>query len=158
MASRRGKQDALRILDPARSIHAIAAAVGRDARCELVELVVAAWADAVPEEELATHYAKALAGLVPEDLRELAGFGAPGVAVAIPSREFLERSFSGLGGARREMLRVAACLRATSAFHAGIGELQVLNTVLPCLSRTQLTELARECTELYLTDRLGTEN
>lgn len=158
MAPRRGKQDALRILDPARAIHAIADAVGRDARRELVELVVTAWVDAIPEHELGEHYAKALAGLAPEDLRELAGWGASGVAVAIPSREFLARAFSGLRGARRETLRIAACLRAASAFDAGVGELQVLNTVLPCLSRAQLTELAQECTELYFADRLGIEN
>jgi hypothetical protein len=158
MASRPGKQDALRILDPARAIHAIADAVGRDARLELVDLVVAAWADAIPEQELDEHFAKALAGLAPTELRELACCGAPGVPAAVPSREFLVRAFSGLGSARRKTLRIAASLRAVTAFSAGVSELQVLNTVLPCLSRAQLTELARECTQLYFTDRLGIEN
>ncbi len=158
MASRRGKQDALRILDPARAIHAIADAVGREARRELVELVITAWVDTIPEHELADHYRKALAGLAPEDLRDVAGWGSCGVAVAIPSREFLLGAFRSLGDGRREALRQAACLRGLSAFDAGVPELQVLDTVLPCLSRAQLTELAREATELYLTDRLGTEN
>ena len=158
MASRRSRQDALRILDPARAIRAIADAVGRAARRELVELVVTAWVDAIPERELGEHYAKALAGLPPEDLRDVAGWGASGVAVAIPSREFLVRAFASLGGARRETLRIAACLRAEAAFDAGVSEQQVLNTVLPFLSRAQLTELARESTELYVADRLGTEN
>jgi hypothetical protein len=159
MASRRGKQDALRIVDPARAIHAIACAVGRDARRELVDLVVTAWVDAIPEHELAGHYRKALSGLAPEDLRELAGWpGTRGVAVAIPSREFLLGAFGSLGAARRDALRSAACLRGCAAFDAGVSERQVLDTVLPCLSRGQLTRLAREATELYLTDRLGTEN
>jgi len=157
MASRRGNPRALRIIDPGRAIHAIAQAVGRDARRELVELVVMAWVELVPEHELAEHYAKALDGLAPEDLREVAGFGSGG-AVAIPSREFLLGAFRSPGACRREALRTAACLLGSAAFDSGVSELQVLETVLPSLSRAQLDELARACTELYLADRLGGEN
>ena len=123
-----------------------------------MELVVGAWVEVIPEHELADHYRKALAGLAPEDLRDVAGWGACGVAVAIPSREFLLGAFRSLGEGRREALRQAACLRGISAFDAGVSELQVLTTVLPCLTRAQLTALARDATELYITDRLGTEN
>jgi hypothetical protein len=154
---RRSKQGALRIIDPARAIHAIAEATGRDARRELVELVVTAWVDAIPDVELAGHYKKALAGLGHDELRELAGWPGSGL-VALPSREFLAGAFAALGPRRRELLRSAACLRAASAFDAGVSEAQVLATVLPCLSQAQLTKLARECTSLYLADRLGCEN
>jgi hypothetical protein len=87
---RRDKPTALCTLDPARAVRAMADSLGRDARRELVELIVAAWVDAVPESELEGHFAKAIAGLAPEDLREIAGWpGTSGVAVALANREFL---------------------------------------------------------------------
>jgi hypothetical protein len=137
----------------------IADSLGREARRELVELVVTAWVDAVPDSELERHYAKALDGLAPEDLREIAGWpGTSGVAVALANREFLLAAFAALGTRRREALRIAACLRGAAAFDAGVGEAPVLDSVLPCLSAAQLGELARECAELYMHDWLGGEN
>jgi hypothetical protein len=159
MSTRRDKPTALRVLDPARAIHAIADAIGREARRSLVELVVDAWVEAVPEGELARNYAKALAGLAPEDLREMAGWpGTSGATVALANRQFLLGAFAGLGDARRDALRQAARLRGDAAFEAGMSEVQVLATVLPCLEPARLHVLARECTELYLVDRLGAEN
>ena len=43
-------------------------------------------------------------------------------------------------------------------FDAGVTEEQALAKVLPHLSRERATELANECIELYLWDRLGTPN
>ncbi|HEX2702526.1 MAG TPA: hypothetical protein VHM72_03730 [Solirubrobacteraceae bacterium] len=159
MAIRRDKPTALRVLDAGRAIQVMADALGRDSRRELVELVVGAWVDAIPEHELAANYAKALAGLKPDDLRDVAGWpGTAGVAVALANREFLLSAFAGLGDARRETLRCAAALRAVAAFDAGVSEVQVLGTVLPCLSAGRLRALAEECSGLYLSDRLGGEN
>jgi hypothetical protein len=156
---RRDKPTALRILDPARAVQAIADSLGRDARRGLVELVVDAWVDTVPEHELGAHYAKALAGLAPDDLREIGGWpGTSGLAVALADREFLLAAFSALGERRRDTLRLAARLRGNAAFDAGISETQVLASVLPCLPTARLHALAHDCTELYLSDRLGGEN
>jgi hypothetical protein len=156
---RRDKPTALCVLDPARAVRAIADALGREARRELVELVVDAWVDTVPEPELADNYAKALDGLAPDDLREVSGWpGTSGAAVAIANREFLLGAFSRLGDARRDTLRHAAHLRGLAAFEAGVSEVQVLATVLPALPAARLHALAHESTVLYLSDRLGGEN
>lgn len=154
---RRDRSSSLCVIDPACAIRAIADSLGRDARRSLVELVIDAWVEAIPDGELAAHYAKALAGLAPEDLREIAGWpGSSGVALA--NRQFLLAAFSALGEMRREALRLAATLRGDAAFDAGVSELQILNTVLPSLAQAQLHKLARATTELYLGDRLGGEN
>jgi hypothetical protein len=39
-----------------------------------------------------------------------------------------------------------------------VPEEQAMETVLPHLSRERCTELANECLELYLWDRLGSDN
>ena len=63
-----------------------------------------------------------------------------------------------LGEYRREALKVAAGLGGEDAFDAGVTEEQALAKVLPHLSRERARELANECIELYLWDRLGTPN
>jgi hypothetical protein len=147
------------MFEPAAAIRMFAESIGREARRELVELVVAAWVDAVPERELATHYEKAVSALSADDLRELAGWpGAGEGAVALANPQFLVAAFPSLAGRRRATLRRAACFRAVAAFDMGVTETKVLATVLPCLSRERLEQLARECSELYLADHLGAEN
>ncbi len=147
------------MFEPAPAIHVFAESIGREGRRELVLRVVAAWVDAIPEHELSSHYAKAVGALSSDDLRELAGWpGAGEGAVALANPEFLVAAFGSLGDRRRATLCRAACFRAAAAFDAGVTETKVLATVLPCLSRERLEKLARECTELYLTDRLGGEN
>jgi hypothetical protein len=159
MAIRRDRPAALRVLDAARAIRVMADALGRECRRELVELVVDAWVEAIPEHELADNYAKALAGLRPDDLREVAGWpGSAGTAVALANPAFLLAAFAGLADARRAALRRAAVLRAVAAFDSGVSEAQVLDTVLPCLSAARLRTLAHECSGLYIGDRLGGEN
>ncbi|HUB75786.1 MAG TPA: hypothetical protein VL977_01955 [Solirubrobacteraceae bacterium] len=159
MPIRRDRSSALCLVNPARTIRAIADSLGGETRRILVEEVVDAWVDAIPEPELAENYAKAIDGLSYEDLREVAGWpGSPGVAVAVANREFLVAAFAGLGDGRRELLRRAATLRGLAAFDAGVSEVQLLDTVLPCLAPEQLAALVRRCTELYLEDRLGSEN
>ena len=59
---------------------------------------------------------------------------------------------------RREALKVAAGLGSEEAFDAGLAEEQALEGVLPRLSRERATELASECIELYMWDRLGCDN
>jgi hypothetical protein len=76
----------------------------------------------------------------------------------IANREFLVNVFSSLGENRREALKIAAGFRGEEAFEAGVAEDQALDTVLPHLSRERATELAAECVELYLWDRLGSDN
>jgi hypothetical protein len=147
------------VLDPARAVRAIADSLGREARRELVELVIDAWVDSVPEPELARHYAKALAGLDHDDLRDVAGWpGTSGVAVALANRGFLLAAFSRLGDGRRDALRCAARLRGHAAFEAGVSEVRLLATVLPSLSAARLHALAQDSTALYVADRLGGEN
>ena len=134
--------------------------VGRqEARRQLLGELVRAWVDEIPEQELASHYAKALIDLDEHDLSMLAAWHASmecGTPVA--NREFLVNAFPALGEARREALKIAAGMRGEEAFNAGVAEEQALETVLPWLSRERCEELAAECLELYCWDRLGCEN
>jgi hypothetical protein len=150
---------ALCFIDPKDAIRAIAESVGREARRQLLGELVRAWVDEIPEEELASHYAKAVADLDEHDLSMLAAWHASREAgTPIPNKDFLVNAFPALGDHRREALRIAAGLRGEDAFNAGVAEEQALETVLPWLSRKRCAELAKECLELYCWDRLGCEN
>jgi hypothetical protein len=146
-------------IEPKDAIRVIAESVGREARRQLVGEVVRAWVDEIPDSELETHYAKAIADLDEHDLSMLAAWHASlEVGHPIPNRDFLVNVFPSLGENRREALKIAAGFRGEEAFDAGVAEEQALETVLPRLSRTRSMELASECIELYLWDRLGSEN
>ena len=147
-------------IEPHDAIRVIAESVGREARRQLVGEVVHAWVDEIPEPELAMHYARAVSGLDPDDLSMLAAWHASLETVGQPiaNTDFLLSIFPSLGEYRREALKVAAGLSGEDAFDAGVTEEQALAKVLPHLSRSRATELANECIELYLWDRLGTPN
>ena len=146
-------------IEPQDAIRVIAESVGREARRQLLGEVVRAWVDEIPETELDVHYAKAIADLDEHDLSMLAAWHASmEVGQPIANREFLVNVFSSLGENRREALRIAAGFRGEEAFDAGVAEEQALLTVLPRLSRDRAVELAQECIELYLWDRLGCDN
>jgi hypothetical protein len=141
------------------AIRILAEAVGREARRQMLCELVRAWVDEIPEQELASHYAKAVADLDEHDLSMLAAWHASlEVGHPIANREFLVNVFSSLGDNRREALKIAAGFRGEEAFDAGVAEEQALDTVLPFLSRERSCELASECLELYLWDRLGSDN
>ena len=146
-------------IEPQDAIRVIAESVGRDARRQLVGEVVRAWVDEIPDSDLDNHYAKAVADLDEHDLSMLAAWHASlevGQPIAHP--EFLVGVFPSLGANRREALRIAAGFRGEEAFDAGVAEEQALETVLPSLSRSRSMELAQECIELYLWDRMGSDN
>ena len=146
-------------IEPQDAIRVIAESVGREARRQLLGELVRAWVDEIPDEELASHYAKAVDDLDEHDLSMLAAWHASlEVGQPIANREFLVKVFPSLGDNRREALKIAAGFRGEEAFEAGVAEEQALDTVLPCLSRERSMELARECLELYLWDRLGSSN
>jgi hypothetical protein len=146
-------------IEPQNAIRVIADSVGREARRQLLDEVVKAWVDEIPEAELAAHYAKAIADLDEHDLSMLAAWHASlEVGHALANRDFLVGVFPALGENRREALKIAAGFRGEEAFEAGAGEEHVLETVLPWLSEARCVELARECLELYCWDRLGGEN
>ena len=150
---------ALCFVDPADAIRAIADSIGREARRQLLGEAVRAWVDEIPDDELETHYAKALSELDEHDLSMLAAWhGSLEVGQPIPNRDFLMGAFGSLGDNRREALKIAAGFRGEEAFDAGVAEEQALDTVLPFLSRERSIELASECLDLYLWDRLGSEN
>ena len=95
-----------------------------------------AWVDEIPEGELESHYAKAVADLDEHDLSMLAAWHASlEVGQPIANREFLVNVFASLGENRREALKIAAGFRGEEAFDAGVAEEQALDTVLPFLSR-----------------------
>src|SRR4029077_15161087 len=120
---------------------------------------VRAWVDEIPEQELASHYAKAVADLDEDHLSKLAAWHASlEVGHPIANREFLVNVFKSLGDNRREALKIAAGFRGEEAFDAGVAEEQALDTVLPYLSRERSVELAKDCIDLYLWDRLGSDN
>jgi hypothetical protein len=146
-------------IEPTDAIRVIAESIGREARRQLLGEIVRAWVDEIPENELASHYAKAVADLDEHDLSMLAAWHASlEVGQPIANRDFLVTVFPSLGDNRREALKIAAGFRGEEAFEAGVAEDQALDTVLPHLSRERAAELASECLELYLWDRLGCDN
>jgi hypothetical protein len=146
-------------IEPQNAIRVIAESVGREARRQLLSEVVKAWVDEIPEPELESHYAKAVADLDEHDLSMLAAWHASlEVGHPVPNKEFLVNVFPSLGENRREALKIAASFRGEVAFEAGVGEEEALDTVLPWLSEERCAELARECLELYCWDRLGVDN
>ena len=150
---------ALCFIEPQDAIRVIAESVGREARRQLLGELVRAWVDEIPEEELASHYAKAVADLDEHDLSMLAAWHASlEVGMPIANKDFLVSAFRRLGENRREALRIAAGLRGEDAFNAGVAEEQALATVLPWLSRERCAQLAADCLEFYIWDRLGSEN
>ena len=80
------------------------------------------------------------------------------VGQPVANRDFLLGVFPALGENRREALKIAAGFRGDEAFEAGVSEEQTLDMVLPHLSRERCAELAKECLDLYLWDRLGSDN
>ena len=150
---------ALCLIEPQDAIRVIAESVGREARRQLLGELVRAWVDEIPEQELESHYVKALADLDEHDLSMLAAWHASmEVGTPIANRDFLVGAFAALGDNKREALRIAAALRGEDAFNAGVAEEQALETVLPWLSRGRCEELVVECLELYCWDRLGSDN
>ena len=146
-------------IEPHDAIRVISESVGREARRQLLGEIVRAWVDAIPERELAGHYSKAIADLDEHDLSMLAAWHASlEVGQPIANRDFLVAVFPSLGENRREALKIAAGFRGEEAFDAGVSEDEALDRVLPALSREQAAELADECLELYLWDRLGSDN
>jgi hypothetical protein len=146
-------------IEPQDAIRVVAESIGREARRQLVGEVVRAWVDEIPERELERHYVQAVADLDDHDLSMLAAWHASlEVGHPIANREFLVSAFGSLGENRREALKIAAGFRGEEAFDAGVAEEQALETVLPSLSRERAMELASECLELYMWDRLGCDN
>jgi hypothetical protein len=146
-------------VDPADAIRAIADSVGREARRQLLGEAVRAWVDEIPEDELETHYARALAELDEHDLSMLAAWhGSLDVGHPLPNRDFLMGAFPTLGEHRREALKLAAGFRGEDAVDAGVTEERALETVLDWISPPRLMGLAVEAVELYIWDRAGCEN
>src|ERR671914_3029177 len=146
-------------IEPQEAIRVVSETVGREARRQLLEEVVHAWVDEIPEDELDVHYAKAVADLDDDDISMLAAWHASlEVGHPIANKEFLLKAFPSLGEHRREALKIAAGFRGDEAFEAGASEEQALAAVLPWLSEDRAMELAAEALELYCWDRLGSEN
>jgi hypothetical protein len=147
-------------IEPRDAVRAIAESVGREARRQLLVAIVQAWVDEIPDEELAAHYAKAVADLDEHDLSMLAAWHASmEVGQPIANREFLVGAYPSLEqDARREALKIAAGFRGEEAFANGVGEDEALQSVLPWLSRERCEELLTEAVELYMWDRLGCDN
>ena len=107
-------------IEPQNAIRVIADSVGREARRQILGEVVRAWVDEIPESELGSHYAKAVADLDEHDLSLLAAWHASlEVGHPVPSKEFLVNVFPSLGENRREALKIAAGFRGEEAFEAG---------------------------------------
>src|SRR6058998_710417 len=146
-------------IDPADAVRAIADSIGREARRQLLGEAVRAWVDEIPESELEVHYAKAISELDEHDISMLAAWhGSLECGHPIPNRDFLMGAFDSLGENRREALKLAAGFRGEEAVDAGVTEERALDTVLEWLSPPRLVELAGEALELYIWDRVGSDN
>src|SRR3954452_20259996 len=136
-------------IEPQDAIRVIAESVGREARRQLLGELVRAWVDEIPEQELASHYAKAVEDLDEHDLSMLAAWHASlEVGMPVANKDFLVGAFSSLGEHRREALRIPAGCHGVGGVNAGVAEEQALETVLPWLSEERAVELAAECLEL----------
>jgi hypothetical protein len=149
---------ALCFIEPQDAIRVIAESIGREARRQLLGELVRAWVDEIPDGELESHYAKAIADLDEHDLSMLAAWHACSRSASRSPTGIPGQRLPALGENRREALKIAAGFRGEEAFDAGVAEEQALDTVLPCSRRERSMELARECLELYLWDRLGSSN
>jgi hypothetical protein len=146
-------------IKPEEAIRTVAESIGRDSRRTLLAEVVEAWVDDIPETELAQHYAKAVSELDHEDLSMLAAWHATlEVGTPVASAEFLVGAFDALGTHRRDALKLAARFRGDDAFLAGVGEEEALEIVLPWLSDERLESLCSTALEIYIQDRIGSEN
>lgn len=146
-------------IDPADAIRVVADSIGREARRQLLGEAVRAWVDEIPDDELAVHYTKAITELDEDDISMLAAWHASmDVGHPLPNREFLIGSFDSLGPHRREALKLAAGFRGEEAVDRGVTEERALETVLEWLSEPRREELAVEAMELYLWDRIGSDN
>ncbi len=146
-------------IDPADAIRVVADSVGREARRQLLGEAVRAWVDEIPDDQLEGHYTKAISELDEHDLSMLAAWHASmNVGHPLPSRDFLIGSFGSLGEHRREALKLAAGFRGEEAVDRGVTEERALETVLEWLSEERRIELAAEAMELYLWDRIGSDN
>jgi hypothetical protein len=97
-----GASMSLCFIEPQDAIRVIADSVGREARRQILGEVVGAWVDEIPETDLQSHYAKAIADLDEHDLSLLAAWHASlEVGHPIPSKEFLVNVFPSLGENRR---------------------------------------------------------
>ena len=107
-------------IEPHDAIRVIAESIGREARRQLLGELVRAWVDEIPEEELVSHYAKAVADLDEHDLSMLAAWHASlEVGQPIANRDFLVNVFPSLGDNRREALKIAAGLPRGGGLRGG---------------------------------------
>lgn len=146
-------------VDPADAIHVISESVGREARRQILGEALRAWVDEIPEEELEHQYARALADLDQDDLSLLAAWhGSMDFGQPVPNRDFLMGAFSSLGEHRREALKLAAGFRGEEVLEDGLTEELALETVVGWLSPERLLDLANEAVEMYIWDRIGSDN
>ena len=102
---------------------------------------------------------RAIAELDDDDISILAAWHASmDVGYPVPNRDFLMGAFPSLGQHRRGALKLAAGFRGEEAVDAGVTEERALETVLEWLSPPRLMELAAEALELYVWDRVGSDN
>jgi len=80
------------------------------------------------------------------------------VGTPVASADFLVGVFEGLGDHKRDVLKLAARFRGDEAFLAGVGEEEALDIVLPWLSEERVRRLCSSALEIYVRDRIGTEN
>lgn len=145
--------------EPENAIQAIASSIGADSRRQLAVEVIRQWVDGVPEDELEHHYSRVVSEMDDDDLTMLASWHASlDVGVPIASRDFLVGAFGSLGEHKRDALRIAAAFRSEDDLACDLDTDETLLSVLPMLSEASLTELAAVALEIYMWDRLGTEN
>src|SRR5829696_5557955 len=120
----------LYFIEPQDAIRVIAESVALEARRQLLGELVRAWVDEIPDEELASHYSKAVDDLDEHDLSMLAAWHASmEVGTPIANKEFLVSAFGALGENRREALKIAAGFRGEEAFESGVAEEQAMANV-----------------------------
>jgi hypothetical protein len=144
-------------VDPIEALLVISASLTREGRSQLYHEALTTWVDTIPDESLEAYYGNAIQELDEHDLAMLASWhGAYHAGPAVPNVEFLAGAFPALGDNRRAAVKIVVGFFADDLPEAET-EAGLKETVVE-LSKDSMIVLLKEAVDIYIWDRLGTEN
>jgi hypothetical protein len=155
-----GATAGLCFVEPREAIDMILATLDEETKEILLDASVSAWAAIVPDDELETHYEKAVSGLDAMDLDSLANWhGARTERSVVPSAEFLLKLFPTLGEDRREALELASGMRLKAAvYEETLTAQECLETTFALLSDEGMMQVAHVALGIYISFHAGSDN
>lgn len=155
-----GTAGGLCFIEPGDAIGMIVPTLDGERKEILLDACVSAWADLVPEDELALHYAKAVEALDAHDIDSLANWlHSLTERKVIPGAGFLQRLLPSLSDARRAALKLATGLRMKAPVYEETIDIDdALGIVLPLLGEQGMMQVARVALDLYVLQHGGSNN